>query len=96
MHSPEVSLSFVQAVRPLSSRELEEVPPFHQTERLRAQPGVSDGETPRDLFLLLLWVWADPTVSLLSCNSRHVKGRVLVALADGTLAIFHRAEGIWG
>lgn len=26
---------------------------------------------------------------------RHVKGRVLVALADGTLAIFHRSEGIW-
>lgn len=25
---------------------------------------------------------------------RHVKGRVLVALADGTLAIFHRAEGL--
>lgn len=24
---------------------------------------------------------------------RHVKGRVLVALADGTLAIFHRGEG---
>lgn len=23
----------------------------------------------------------------------HVKGRVLVALADGTLAIFHRGEG---
>lgn len=28
-------------------------------------------------------------------NFRHVKGRVLVALADGTLAIFHRSEGIW-
>ena len=28
-------------------------------------------------------------------NCRHVKGRVLVALADGTLAIFHRSEGIW-
>lgn len=27
------------------------------------------------------------------CNCRHVKGRVLVALADGTLAIFHRSEG---
>lgn len=26
-------------------------------------------------------------------HSRHVKGRVLVALADGTLAIFHRGEG---
>lgn len=26
-------------------------------------------------------------------RSRHVKGRVLVALADGTLAIFHRGEG---
>lgn len=24
---------------------------------------------------------------------RHVKGRVLVALADGTLAIFHRGLG---
>lgn len=24
---------------------------------------------------------------------RHVKGRVLVALADGTLAIFHRGAG---
>jgi len=24
---------------------------------------------------------------------RHVKGRVLVALADGTVAIFHRASG---
>lgn len=30
---------------------------------------------------------------LLFGNSRHVKGRVLVALADGTLAIFHRGEG---
>ncbi|XP_006810928.2 C-Jun-amino-terminal kinase-interacting protein 3-like [Neolamprologus brichardi] len=30
------------------------------------------------------------------CNCRHVKGRVLVALADGTLAIFHRSEdGQW-
>lgn len=29
---------------------------------------------------------------LISC-SRHVKGRVLVALADGTLAIFHRGVG---
>uniref|UniRef100_A0A8C9XCX9 Mitogen-activated protein kinase 8 interacting protein 3 n=1 Tax=Sander lucioperca TaxID=283035 RepID=A0A8C9XCX9_SANLU len=29
-------------------------------------------------------------------NCRHVKGRVLVALADGTLAIFHRSEdGQW-
>lgn len=26
-------------------------------------------------------------------DCRHVKGRVLVALADGTLAIFHRSEG---
>lgn len=26
-------------------------------------------------------------------HCRHVKGRVLVALADGTLAIFHRGEG---
>lgn len=30
---------------------------------------------------------------LLFCYFRHVKGRVLVALADGTLAIFHRGEG---
>lgn len=30
---------------------------------------------------------------LLFCDFRHVKGRVLVALADGTLAIFHRGEG---
>ena len=29
----------------------------------------------------------------LPSRHRHVKGRVLVALADGTLAIFHRGEG---
>lgn len=26
-------------------------------------------------------------------SHRHVKGRVLVALADGTIAIFHRGAG---
>uniref|UniRef100_A0A3Q3GH73 Mitogen-activated protein kinase 8 interacting protein 3 n=1 Tax=Labrus bergylta TaxID=56723 RepID=A0A3Q3GH73_9LABR len=36
------------------------------------------------------------TVSCLFLDFRHVKGRVLVALADGTLAIFHRSEdGQW-
>jgi hypothetical protein len=25
---------------------------------------------------------------------RHIKGRVLAALADGTVAVFHRAEGM--
>lgn len=46
----------------------------------------------------LLWIQG---LSLQSFSSfcllslfRHVKGRVLVALADGTLAIFHRSEGV--
>ncbi|KAA0705861.1 C-Jun-amino-terminal kinase-interacting protein 3 [Triplophysa tibetana] len=39
---------------------------------------------------------AAPTMWLGAQNGWHVKGRVLVALADGTLAIFHRAEdGQW-
>lgn len=34
---------------------------------------------------------------LLSLANRHVKGKVLVALADGTIAIFHRGTGtFWG
>lgn len=36
---------------------------------------------------------AQPTPGSPPSLSRHVKGRVLVALADGTLAIFHRGEG---
>lgn len=41
-------------------------------------------------------LFCDPPSSSSSSPSstrRHVKGRVLVALADGTLAIFHRSEG---
>ncbi|KAJ1067705.1 hypothetical protein K5549_010823 [Capra hircus] len=39
---------------------------------------------------------AAPTMWLGAQNGWHVKGRVLVALADGTLAIFHRGEdGQW-
>lgn len=36
---------------------------------------------------------AQPKSGSSSFCFRHVKGRVLVALADGTLAIFHRGEG---
>ncbi|KAI8495344.1 MAP-kinase scaffold [Branchiostoma belcheri] len=37
-----------------------------------------------------------PTMWLGAQNGCHVKGRVLVALADGTLAVFHRAaDGQW-
>lgn len=37
-----------------------------------------------------------PHPTSLTYHSRHVKGRVLVALANGTLAIFHRGEdGQW-
>nr|XP_046271200.1 C-Jun-amino-terminal kinase-interacting protein 3 isoform X10 [Scatophagus argus] len=39
---------------------------------------------------------AAPTMWLGAQNGWHVKGRVLVALADGTLVIFHRSEdGQW-
>lgn len=41
-----------------------------------------------------LWISVTTAVSVYVLNCRHVKGRVLVALADGTLAIFHRSEGI--
>ncbi|KPP73770.1 C-Jun-amino-terminal kinase-interacting protein 3-like, partial [Scleropages formosus] len=50
---------------------------------------------------LVFIVVSDVTLkqSYLCCaplSSRHVKGRLLVALADGTLAIFHRSEdGQW-
>lgn len=39
--------------------------------------------------MLILYLEVRPDCSFCS----HVKGRVLVALADGTVAIFHRASG---
>lgn len=47
---------------------------------------------PAHLRVLVRWKTAVNQSCLIFVN-RHVKGRVLVALADGTIAIFHRGIG---
>lgn len=78
-----------QALRALSCGQLEAVSALHQAEGLRAEPGVCDPGRAGCGRGLMSWPKPGSPPSL----SRHVKGRVLVALADGTLAIFHRGEG---
>lgn len=66
---------------------MEEVSPCHQTEGLYPQHSVS--ETPK---YYQINTRGKQEYEFLS-SYRHVKGRVLVALADGTIAIFHRGVG---
>lgn len=81
----------LQAVRALSRGQLEEVSALHQAEGLRAEPGVRDPQLRAGRREGPSTAQPEPGSPL--SHSRHVKGRVLVALADGTLAIFHRGEG---
>uniref|UniRef100_A0A8C9XA19 Mitogen-activated protein kinase 8 interacting protein 3 n=1 Tax=Sander lucioperca TaxID=283035 RepID=A0A8C9XA19_SANLU len=67
-----------------------------------SQPPESEdgGEETKNYTSVAPTMWLGNYSQLLSLrllsNCRHVKGRVLVALADGTLAIFHRSEdGQW-
>ncbi|RLV94056.1 hypothetical protein DV515_00013286 [Chloebia gouldiae] len=71
--------------------------PRHNGEngQLKMEPSTTlpDQESTRDAGTCTS---AAPTMWLGAQNGWHVKGRVLVALADGTLAIFHRGEdGQW-
>ena len=87
---------------------LEEMYTLHQIERLCAEYSVSlSWHFIMSIMELLNWdgivsngVQAWNLSILCSCNlhvmpffCRYVKARVLVALADGTVAIFHRASG---
>lgn len=70
---------------------MEEVSAFHKAEGLGARHRVSTtGRVLLPLVARLLFRWF---LELLFLSVRHVKGRVLVGLADGTLAIFHRGVG---
>lgn len=66
---------------------MEEVSPCHQTEGLHPQHSVSKPPKYYEINTR-----RKQEYGFLS-SYRHVKGRVLVALADGTIAIFHRGLG---
>lgn len=73
---------------------MEEVSPRYQAEGLHPQHCVSTKIRcmAKKVFTFRFDTQASNT-EVISCLNRHVKGRVLVALADGTIAIFHRAIG---
>lgn len=66
---------------------MEEVSPLHQAQGLCARNSVSTLITLPSFYCL------DMVFENMILAYRHVKGRVLVGLSDGTLAIFHRGVG---
>lgn len=72
---------------------MEEVPPFYKAEGCCARHSVSRVKLMMDLPLFFIYICSMWFFKCSCLSHRHVKGRVLVGLSDGTLAIFHRGVG---